>query len=489
MPPAVPARAGAPARASGPAAQRPAVPARPAGPSGGTARPAAGATRVAAAPAGAVRTAAPAPPVRAAAPAAPVRAAAPPRPVPVPVGVPARPAPAPGGARAVEPAPRTRVRLPVPPSPAAAPAPAPVAAPRTTVAPFQAVPTPDHGDEPPAAAPPLTPRRRAADRVHPVPAAPAPVDEPARSAAPSPAAAPVHGAAPGYGDWTNPSRTRDEAAAPATTAIPDRAAPARAAAPATEAIPDRAPARHDDAPYAAGAPSTGEDRYADEDVYGPDDRDGEDARGPDTGSSTGVVGGRAAFRAERQAAEAERLRVMREEAGRGPGVRRAAVGLLAVAVVALVVLGVYSFTSPQVRDAAGSTPSAPVPTSAAPAVPSSVLPPLDVGPLPPADAAPVAPVRLPVTVLNATGVSGLAGDVSAELVSGGWEAGPIGEYEGADIATTTVYYTQGDQAQYDAAVQLTQQYAQITGPAVRFFEVPDVDDPGLVVVTTGEWLP
>ena len=98
-------------------------------------------------------------------------------------------------------------------------------------------------------------------------------------------------------------------------------------------------------------------------------------------------------------------------------------------------------------------------------------------------------MRAPVTVLNATGVSGLAGDVSAELVTGGWEADGIGEYQGADVATTTVYYTQGDQAQYDAAVQLIQQFPQISGPAVRFFDVPDVEAPGLVVVTTGEWLP
>jgi hypothetical protein len=34
-----------------------------------------------------------------------------------------------------------------------------------------------------------------------------------------------------------------------------------------------------------------------------------------------------------------------------------------------------------------------------------------------------------------------------------------------------------------------QQFPEISGPAVRFFEVPDVEAPGLVVVTTGEWLP
>jgi hypothetical protein len=157
-------------------------------------------------------------------------------------------------------------------------------------------------------------------------------------------------------------------------------------------------------------------------------------------------------------------------------------------VVALVVLGVYSFTSPEAQQAATGTTTAPA-TSAPPAVPSTALPPLEVTPLPPADAAPGAPVRAPVTVLNATGVAGLAADVAAELTTGGWESSGTGQHPGADIATTTVYYTEGDQAQYDAAVQLVQQFPQISGPAVRFFEVPDVPAPGLVVVTTGEWLP
>ncbi|WP_139206894.1 LytR C-terminal domain-containing protein [Geodermatophilus poikilotrophus] len=410
------------------------------------------------------------------------------------------------------------------------PAPAPQAAPRTTVAPFQAVPTPDPVDEPAPARPAETPRRRAADRVRPwadhaAPPAASPTGssgEPSWSSSPPPAVAPAAGAAAGYRDWTSPSRTRDERPAPppATEAIPDRtpAGSSRAAAPATEAIPDRTPAwddesddryeddryeddrydedryddrghdgRHDDGRHDDG-------RYDDEDRSAGGDRsDGDrDRRGPDTGSSTGVVGGRAAFRAERQAAEAERLRAVRtarQEEARSSGVRRVAVGLLAVAVVALVVLGVYSFTSSEAQEASRSTSPELTATTPAPAVPSSALPPLDVQPLPPVDAALAEPVRVPVTVLNATGVSGLAGDITAELTAGGWASAGVGEYQGADVATTTVYFTEGDQAQYDAAVQLMQQFPQISGPAVRFFEVPDVADPGLVVVTTGEWRP
>ncbi|MGY1759883.1 LytR C-terminal domain-containing protein [Geodermatophilus sp. SYSU D00779] len=398
------------------------------------------------------------------------------------------------------------MRLPVPPSAAAAPA-AP-AAPRTTVAPFQAVPTPEPADDPaPAARPAETPRRRAADRVRPWaadaasvgaavttghPAAAQPADEPAWSSGRPPAAASSPGAAPGYRDWTSPSRTRDEAppAPPATEAIPDRtpAGSSRAAAPATEAIPDRTPVHDDEYDDDRYGDEYDDDRYGDADP--PDDH--EDRRGPDTGSSTGVVGGRAAFRAERQAAEAERLRAVRaarQEERRTTGVRRAAVGLLAVAVVALVVLGVYSFTSPEAQEVSRDASTEPSATVPAPAVPSSALPPLDVQPLPPVDAAPATPVRVPVTVLNATGVPGLAGDIAAELTSGGWSSAGVGQYDGADVATTTVYYTDGDQAQYDAAIQLVQQFPEISGPAVRFFEVPDVGTPGLVVVTTGEWLP
>jgi hypothetical protein len=385
------------------------------------------------------------------------------------------------------------MRLPVPPSAAAAPAaPGPLAAPRTTVAPFQAVPTPDSGDEPAPAAgrPAEPPRRRASDRVR-LESGDAGEDERARPSSP-PAATPPAGAAPGYRDWTSPSRTRDEPPAPppATEAIPDRApaGSSRAVAPATEAIPDRTPTRDD---VEDDVDAYEDDRY--DRLDGDDDRldDEEDHRGPVTGSSTGVVGGRAAFRTERQAAEAERLRAVRaarQEEGRGSGVRRAAVGLLAMAVVALVVLGVYSFASPA-QEASRSATSEPLTTAAPPAVPSSALPPLDIAPLPPVDAAPAAPVRVPVTVLNATDVSGLAGDVAAELTGGGWEAAGVGAYQGGDVATTTVYYTEGDQTQYDAAVQLVQQFPQISGPAVRFFEVPDAAAPGLVVVTTGEWLP
>jgi hypothetical protein len=213
------------------------------------------------------------------------------------------------------------------------------------------------------------------------------------------------------------------------------------------------------------------------------------------------------MRAERQAREAERhaMELERRKAARRAGVSRAAlraaddhagpprrrrtgVALLAVVVVALVVLGVYSYVSPAVQDA-GSTPG-PAPTSAPATVPPStgVLPPLSVEPLPPVAEAPGVPVRVPVTVLNATGVSGLAADVAAELDAQGWTSAGVGTYDGGDIAATTVFVTEGDETQRQSAVQLLDAFPSIAlGPTPRFFEVPGTADPGVVLVVAGEW--
>ena len=99
-------------------------------------------------------------------------------------------------------------------------------------------------------------------------------------------------------------------------------------------------------------------------------------------------------------------------------------------------------------------------------------------------------MRVPLTVLNATQVTGLAAKISGTLVGGGWEAAGVGTYEGTDVSATTVYYTDGDETQFQAAVQLVDQFPQLQGPAPRFFELPaDVAIPGLVVVAAGEWKP
>jgi hypothetical protein len=244
-------------------------------------------------------------------------------------------------------------------------------------------------------------------------------------------------------------------------------------------------------------------------------RRGERTRGrapePDTGppsDSTGAVGNRAAMWADRQAREAERqaMESERRKAARRAGVSRAALRAAATAdddapprrgrtvpallAVVVVVLGVYSFTSSATREAGSTNTPAQTsaPTSIAP--PSGALPELSVQPLPPVAEVPGTPVRVPVTVLNATEVSGLAGDAAEVFGAQGWESNGIGQYDGPGVAVTTVFVTAGDEQQRQSAVQLMEAFPGVAGgPADRFFEVPGVADPGLVVVVTGEWRP
>jgi hypothetical protein len=163
-------------------------------------------------------------------------------------------------------------------------------------------------------------------------------------------------------------------------------------------------------------------------------------------------------------------------------------GLVAVVVVALGVLGVYSFASPHTQQAAAaksaSTPGGAV-TGAVPGV--SDLPALSTAPAVPTTAAAV--VKAPVTVLNATTVTGLAASIAGVIKAGGWETTPVGAYTAKDVATSTVFFTQGNEAQRQAALQLISQFPQLHGPAARFFDVPGNATPGLVVVATGEWKP
>ena len=99
-----------------------------------------------------------------------------------------------------------------------------------------------------------------------------------------------------------------------------------------------------------------------------------------------------------------------------------------------------------------------------------------------------APVRVPVTVLNSTEITGLAAKIAETVVAGGWES-PSGRTPPA-TSPPTVFYTPGDENQRQAAEQLKAQFPQLQGPAERFFELPpEVTTPGLVVVAAGEWQP
>jgi LytR cell envelope-related transcriptional attenuator len=456
---------------------------------------------------------------------------------------------APDGARQI-----SRSRLPLPPVPAG---------PRTTAAPFQAVPSPEIAvpapapeSLPPAAAPaapagaPLD-RRRAGASASPVRSRPdrswrtedavPPSAGPDRSwrtddavppsAGPDrswrtddvvpPSAGPARGArasapssrmlghatpsgtpSPAYGDWTKPSHQElaemaaaDEAGflsgsaalrpAPATTAIPERSIPARRERVAADEI-----AADDDA----------FDHYADDHEVAPVAAvplTDAGFRGPGTGSAPVTGVGRAARRAELQAAELARREAAKrngipivealadERPRRGP--HRVTMGLVAMVVVALGVLGVYQVTSPNAEEAGSEAKAA---TTSAPALADApALPTLP--PAPVVEEAPVvADVKAPVTVLNATQISGLAAKVAASIAAGGWKTPAVGAYLNTDVAASTVFFTEGNETQRQAAVKLVDQFPQLTGPAPRFFEVPaDTAAPGLVVVTTGDWKP
>jgi hypothetical protein len=125
------------------------------------------------------------------------------------------------------------------------------------------------------------------------------------------------------------------------------------------------------------------------------------------------------------------------------------------------------------------------PTSA----PTNELPPLPTEPVA-VEPTVSAPIRVPVTVLNGTDINGLAGKISSAVVGAGWESPGVGAYEGGDVAVSTVFFTEGDENQRQAALQLIEQFPQLTGPAPRFFELPaDMTTPGLVVVAAGDWQP
>jgi hypothetical protein len=298
----------------------------------------------------------------------------------------------------------------------------------------------------------------------------------------------VSGVAPAESAWGTAAAT--VASAPAGQATPARAPqpaarPVRSAAPAVPAAVRSIPGR----PAPAPAPEP------------------EPAPEPVRNAAEVPVGGRAAARLERQAAEAARKKAGRRSgpparpetpAQAGPGredddpetrsrmPRRALQGLVALVVIAVGVLGFWSFNTPGTQETSAQSPAtttAPAPTSAAAPVPESVAPSAEVTPTP------VGPVRAPITVLNSTGINGLAGDIGDQFTGAGWEVTSTGPSPVKDVATTTVYFTTGDTVQQQAATQLIEQFPDISGPVPRYFELPDQPAPGLVVVATGNWQP
>jgi hypothetical protein len=382
------------------------------------------------------------------------------------------------------------------------------------MAPFQAVPSPDHAvldDVRPApiatpiasspAAPPVE-RRKRARTAGSVPDRPRSTWHEAESALSSTGASGLRSSgsaprlprqttaggssAPAYGDWTKPSRSGET---PGMDADLPMAPGALDYAPGTTAIPDRPVSRRRTG--AAPDDRVGDDRFEDDQL---DDQAPPAVRGPGTGP---VMGNRAAQRAERQAADAVRRKAERqrgsavsvldeEDQARKP--HRVVKGLVAMTIVALGVLGVYTVVSPETAETSATSPAV---ASTGPTAPTEVdaLPDLPTAPL---DVEPIvaAPVRVPVTVLNSTEITGLAAKIADTVVAGGWESPGVGAYTAGDVAASTVFYTPGDENQRQAAEQLKAQFPQLQGPAERFFELPaEVTTPGLVVVAAGDWQP
>ena len=81
-------------------------------------------------------------------------------------------------------------------------------------------------------------------------------------------------------------------------------------------------------------------------------------------------------------------------------------------------------------------------------------------------------MRAPITVLNATKTTGLAAKASDGVRGRRLESAGVGGYTGGDIAASTVFFTEGDETQRQAAVQLVDAFPQLQGPTPRFFQLP-----------------
>jgi hypothetical protein len=161
-------------------------------------------------------------------------------------------------------------------------------------------------------------------------------------------------------------------------------------------------------------------------------------------------------------------------------------GLVAVVVVAVAVLGFWSYTSPATNETSAQSPA----TSSAPAAgTSAALAQESIAPSAAVTEPPAGPVRAPITVLNSTSINGLAADLGDQFTAGGWTVSGTGKSPVEDVATTTVYFTAGDTQQQQAATQLVEQFPDVSGPVPRYFDLPDPSAPGLVVVATGNWQP
>ena len=173
-------------------------------------------------------------------------------------------------------------------------------------------------------------------------------------------------------------------------------------------------------------------------------------------------------------------------------------GVLALAGIALLVLGLLAL-----RGGGDDSPPAAAPTSTAPASPTSSSPstvapttevtaqptsrPTTVVPPPPtpSTAEPSGLARAPLTVLNNSTVAGLADRAAAAAERRGWDVAQVGNFAGR-LPVTTAYFTPGDAASERAARQLAVEFPQVGQVLPRYAGLPPTPA-GIVLVVTRDW--
>lgn len=190
-----------------------------------------------------------------------------------------------------------------------------------------------------------------------------------------------------------------------------------------------------------------------------------------------------------------------EQAGPTRPARLAGLGLLALALIALVIGLIQLLGGGDSEQAAPPPPSSEsqppppppseTPTSAPPAPPptsaTSTVPP----PAPPtttSSASPPAPPPQPpnrsepVRVYNNSFIEGLAERAASDFRAGGWNVVDTGPHQGK-VPVTTVYYRPGT-AEEAQAKELAQQFGLRAEP--RFDGIKDAS-PGIIVIVTREY--
>ena len=160
--------------------------------------------------------------------------------------------------------------------------------------------------------------------------------------------------------------------------------------------------------------------------------------------------------------------------------------LLALAGVALLVVGLFALqggdeTPPGGAPAPATTPSQ-APTTAEPSPTTTTT-----APTTPATAPPSPPpaARAPLTVLNNSTIPGLADRAAAAAERRGWRVAQVGNFAGR-LPVSTAYYTPGNPAEERAARQLAAEFPQVGQVLPRYPGLPPTPA-GVVLVVTRDW--